>query len=83
MLPCPIKALTGFDCLGCGFQRSVLNLLHLEFDKYFQQYPPLIIGLAITVIYYVLKKLLHIRLAQYHLLIPLITLIIVSYLVKF
>ncbi|SOD20206.1 Protein of unknown function [Pedobacter xixiisoli] len=39
MLPCPIKYLLGFDCPGCGFQRSVLALLNGNFLQSFQLYP--------------------------------------------
>ena len=30
LLACPLKALTGLDCPGCGFQRSGLALLRGE-----------------------------------------------------
>ncbi len=29
-IPCPIKALTGLDCPGCGNTRAVLSLLRLD-----------------------------------------------------
>ncbi|MFA4867226.1 MAG: DUF2752 domain-containing protein [Pedobacter sp.] len=38
-LPCPFKVLTGFDCPGCGFQRSFLALLKGDFQESFQLYP--------------------------------------------
>jgi hypothetical protein len=38
-LPCPFKALTGFDCPGCGFQRSFLALLKGNFQESFHLYP--------------------------------------------
>nr|WP_221270987.1 DUF2752 domain-containing protein [Pedobacter sp. AK017] len=41
-LPCPFKALTGFDCPGCGFQRAVLELLKGNLPESFQLYPPAI-----------------------------------------
>jgi hypothetical protein len=40
LLPCPIKYLFGFDCPGCGFQRSVLALLNGDFLQSFHLYPP-------------------------------------------
>lgn len=39
LLPCPFKTLTGFDCPGCGFQRSVLALLKGDFILSFHLYP--------------------------------------------
>lgn len=42
MLPCPIKFVTGFDCPGCGLQRSFYLLLKGEFSESFLQFPPLL-----------------------------------------
>lgn len=42
LLPCPFKYLTGIDCPGCGFQRSVLELMQGNFHKSFLLYPPAI-----------------------------------------
>lgn len=39
MLPCMNKSLFGFDCIGCGTQRSLLLLLNGEFTKAFYQFP--------------------------------------------
>lgn len=39
LLTCPFKYLTGIDCPGCGFQRSVLALLQGDFGKSFALYP--------------------------------------------
>ena len=41
MLPCLSKTLFGVECLGCGFQRGLLLLLHGEFSAAFQMYPAL------------------------------------------
>ncbi|MDR6785886.1 hypothetical protein ABIE26_004645 [Pedobacter africanus] len=41
-LPCPFKALTGFDCPGCGFQRSFFALLKGDLQESFHLYPPTI-----------------------------------------
>lgn len=40
LLPCPIKALTGIDCPGCGFQRSLICLLKGDFYQSWHFYPP-------------------------------------------
>jgi hypothetical protein len=48
LLPCPFKYLTGIDCPGCGFQRSLIALLQGNFQKSFLIYPPIIPLLAIS-----------------------------------
>ena len=40
LLPCPFKYFSGYDCPGCGFQRSVLALLKGDFYHSFHLYPP-------------------------------------------
>jgi hypothetical protein len=42
LLRCPFKYLTGIDCPGCGFQRSVLALIQGDWHKSFTIYPPTI-----------------------------------------
>lgn len=42
MLPCPFKYITGIDCPGCGFQRSVLAMVQGDLHKSFLFYPPAI-----------------------------------------
>lgn len=42
LLPCPFKYLTGIDCPGCGFQRSLLALLKGDVHQSFLLYPPTI-----------------------------------------
>lgn len=39
MLPCMNKKLTGFDCPGCGIQRSLDNIVHGQFIDAFKMYP--------------------------------------------
>lgn len=39
MLPCLSKQVLGFDCPGCGLQRSVVLLLQGDFGAAFQMYP--------------------------------------------
>ncbi|MFB9842234.1 DUF2752 domain-containing protein [Mucilaginibacter ginsenosidivorans] len=39
LLPCPFKYVTGIDCPGCGFQRSVLALVQGDLPKSFALYP--------------------------------------------
>ena len=42
MLPCGFKQLTGHDCPGCGFQRSVASLAEGDLTTSFEFYPPLV-----------------------------------------
>lgn len=49
MLPCVNKTLFGFDCMGCGIQRSISLIVHGEFIAAFFMYPaiyPLILLIA-------------------------------------
>ena|SRR5579872_784382 len=39
LLPCPFKYVTGIDCPGCGFQRSVLALFQGDMHQSFLLYP--------------------------------------------
>lgn len=40
LIPCPFKYLTGIDCPGCGFQRSVIALVQGDLSKSLALYPP-------------------------------------------
>lgn len=39
MLPCLNKKLFGFECFGCGLQRSVVLIFRGEFIEAFHMYP--------------------------------------------
>lgn len=39
MLPCLNKKFFGFECMGCGLQRSVAMILHGDFVGAFHMYP--------------------------------------------
>ncbi|MFX0558302.1 DUF2752 domain-containing protein [Maribacter sp. CXY002] len=39
MLPCFTKKIFGFDCPGCGLQRSLVLLLKGDFNGAFHMYP--------------------------------------------
>lgn len=42
MLKCPVKAYTGVDCPGCGFQRSFWVLLQGDVASAWHHYPPML-----------------------------------------
>jgi hypothetical protein len=48
LLACPFKQLTGIDCPGCGFQRSVLALARGQLGQSLQLYPATIPLFAVT-----------------------------------
>ncbi|OBX21090.1 MULTISPECIES: DUF2752 domain-containing protein [Bizionia] len=39
MLPCLNKQIFGFDCMGCGLQRSISLIYHGELVAAFKMYP--------------------------------------------
>ncbi|WP_349306045.1 DUF2752 domain-containing protein [Flavobacterium tyrosinilyticum] len=39
MIPCLFKTFFGYDCLGCGFQRSLFLLFQGNFFGAFKMYP--------------------------------------------
>jgi len=57
MIPCLNKKLFGFECLGCGLQRSLVLLWQGEFTEAFRMYPaiftliPLFILIGINIFY--------------------------------
>jgi len=54
LLRCPIKAVMGIDCPGCGFQRSLLALLQGHWQESYRLYPPTV-PLLILLVYILLK----------------------------
>ncbi|MFC4143868.1 DUF2752 domain-containing protein [Pedobacter mendelii] len=40
LIPCPFKALMGFDCPGCGFQRAFIFLIEGDLKQSWNMYPP-------------------------------------------
>ena len=49
MLPCVYKQYLGFECPGCGIQRSFIALLKGDFAESFELYPPLIFILVLLI----------------------------------
>jgi hypothetical protein len=58
LLACPFKKMTGVDCPGCGFQRSVLALIEGNFKNSLYLYPATI-PLLVTAIYLLLDAKYH------------------------
>ena len=59
MLVCNFKAQTGFDCPGCGAQRSGIALLEGDFLGSFLLYPallPLVITISLLFFQLIVKK---------------------------
>lgn len=53
LIPCPLKKLTGYDCPGCGFQRSVIALLKGHVHDSLSLYPatiPLLLTFAFVLL---------------------------------
>lgn len=54
MVPCPVKAWTGWDCPGCGFQRSLWALVQGDVAESWAHYPaliPFLITLVLVVVW--------------------------------
>jgi cytosine/uracil/thiamine/allantoin permease len=84
MLSCPSKYITGFDCPGCGFQRSVLALINGNLSESLQLYPATIL-MILFVIFTLLENLMVLkgltRLRKILLLFSIIT-VSISYILK-
>ncbi|EAQ48891.1 MULTISPECIES: DUF2752 domain-containing protein [Leeuwenhoekiella] len=52
MLPCLTKKYLGFECMGCGLQRSLVALLQGHFSEAFTLYPAIfplaLLGFMVT-----------------------------------
>lgn len=57
LFACPFKSHFGFDCPGCGFQRSVISLFKGNLIESFKLYPA-----AIPLILLVIFTLFHLKL---------------------
>jgi len=84
MLPCFTKRFLGFDCPGCGLQRSISFLLMGNFEEAFFMYPALftmipLFGFLLADYLLTIKILKKINIA---LVIATITLILGNYILK-
>jgi len=60
MLPCFTKRIFGFDCPGCGLQRSIALLLKGEFAAAFEMYPA-IYPLVLLIVFIIYTSFIKIR----------------------
>ena len=60
MLPCFTKRIFGFDCPGCGLQRSIALLLKGEFAAAFEMYPA-IYPLVLLIVFIISTSFIKIR----------------------
>ncbi|WP_373517607.1 DUF2752 domain-containing protein [Pricia sp.] len=60
MLPCLTRQFLGFDCPGCGLQRSVTFLLQGDFVAAFKMYPA-IYPMLLLFSFIVIKRFVSIR----------------------
>ena len=84
MLPCLKKTLFGFECLGCGLQRSLLAISHAEFFKAFQFYPAIYFLIILTFLISVsnlYRFKFHQKLINIFALLSIVT-IIINYIIK-
>jgi len=84
LIPCPFKKLTGIDCPGCGFQRSVMALFKGDLTGSLHFYPAAI-PIILTTLFVFLSYRLHIdnkHIVKKTLYIITGSVIIVSYTVK-
>lgn len=49
LLTCPIKALTGHDCPGCGMQRAILSLLKGDIAESIAYHPAAIPSIVLII----------------------------------
>ncbi len=82
--PCPFKSVTGMECPGCGFQRSLIELLRGNFIESLTLYPALL-PILFTVLFYFIQIIFNLKkgalILKYSFIIS-VSVIIISYLIK-
>jgi len=84
MLPCYTKQVLGFDCPGCGLQRSLIMLLHGNIPGAFEMYPA-IFTLIPLALFLALNKFFNIKYANQFIMvlsIASVALILINYIFK-
>ena len=57
VLSCMFQKLTGYQCPGCGTQRSIQSLLHLEIRQGILYNPILVVAIPFVIIFVYLEQL--------------------------
>ncbi len=84
MLPCLSKQYLGFDCMGCGLQRSVALILNGKFVDAFYMYPATY-PLVFLIVYLIFDNFIKVNHSEkIKLILSILTLVtaIVNYLIK-
>ena len=84
MLPCLNKKLFGFECMGCGLQRSISLIFQGQFIDAFKMYPAVytIIPLVLIIFLNIFFKHKFLNKAINFLAIASVAIIIISFLIK-
>lgn len=84
MLPCLNKKIFGFECMGCGLQRSFSLIIHGEFVSAFYMYPAIytLIPLTLFIIASFIFKIKYSNKIINALAIASVIIIIVSFIIK-
>ncbi|GAA4810534.1 DUF2752 domain-containing protein [Litoribaculum gwangyangense] len=84
MLPCLNKKLFGFECMGCGIQRSVQLIFQGEFLEAFYMYPAIysLIALFFTIGLNIFFKFKNSNIVIGALAILSVATIVISYIIK-
>lgn len=84
LLPCLNKHLFGFDCPGCGIQRSLIHVIKGEFTEAFYLYPAIFTLIFLLFVILINKKIKLKHASKIILTLSLINVFIitVSYLIK-
>jgi hypothetical protein len=84
MLPCLSKTFFGLECLGCGFQRAFVLLIHGNFVDAFKMYPAIftLLGLFIFILINFKLKLKHSKKIISRLAYVNVSIMIVNYIIK-
>ena len=55
-IPCPVRALTGFQCPGCGITRYFAALSRLDFETAYQANPFIFMMMPFAAFYYLYRS---------------------------
>jgi len=54
-LSCPLKAATGYECAGCGVQRAIHSLLHLQIRDAVRFNALFVISLPVVLLFFMMR----------------------------